>query len=104
LKGGSIYRDWYWQPASIAIVFHLGPHDPAWRNLAPPQHCPSEPRRKRKRPIGRPKRKSRRLGRSGGYEDPAAGNQRDFNDVDWRENYLLLLITHPRYQPKRSRH
>lgn len=26
------------------------------------------------------------------------GNQRDLNDVYWRKNYLLLLITHPRYQ------
>jgi hypothetical protein len=27
-------------------------------------------------------------------------NQRDLNDVDWRENYLLLLVTHPPYQEK----
>jgi hypothetical protein len=44
-----------------------------------------------------PKRRIPRL-RRGGYQDPAVENQRDLNDVDWRENYLLLIYTCPRYQ------
>ena len=48
-----------------------------------------------------PNEESRQLRRGSGYQDPAAGNQRDLNDVDRREDYLLLLITRPRYQLKR---
>ena len=51
-------------------------------------------------PLHRAKQKSRRL-RCEGHQDGASGNQRDLNDVDGRENYLLLLITHPRYHLKR---
>lgn len=29
------------------------------------------------------------------------GNQRDLDDVDGRENYLLLLVTHPRYHSQK---
>lgn len=50
--------------------------------------------------MGGPWYEIRRLRRCGGHQDPAAGNQRDFDDVDWWEGYLLLLVTHPRYQQK----
>jgi hypothetical protein len=31
----------------------------------------------------------------GGHKHAAVGNQRDLNDVDWRENYLLVVVTQP---------
>lgn len=73
-------------------------------------HCQKSPRdaplfavcgeKQRNRPRGAQKEGSRLL-RRGRDKYPAMGNQRDLNDVDRWEIYLLLLVTHPRYHPKR---
>jgi hypothetical protein len=57
---------------------------------------PCAGRKKKKRPPWGQKEESHRLRRER-HQNGASANQRDLNDVDGREIYLLELITHPRY-------